>query len=116
MARTMAEVRKQNAALGERWFSPETLRCFRCEVGPTLVADRWFWTSEQSAADSVRAWTVREALPNGRIATVGDFMGYETKEDAVQAIGDLVRVEVRCGPAHRLAPGKPSCACGKKQR
>jgi hypothetical protein len=70
--RSIEQVKRANVALGHHFFDPDTLRFFRSRVGSTVYGGRWFVTSEQGPGD-VRRYTVREAMPDGSIATVEPF-------------------------------------------
>lgn len=90
MFRTMADVKFKNKASGHHWFSPDTMRFFSSRVETGLLYGRYFVTSERFDDDFPRLYTVREVVgPNADIDTVGEFQAYETKLEAVQAIGKL---------------------------
>jgi hypothetical protein len=85
--RTVADVKRANAAIGHHYFDRETLRFFGSRVGSTVYGGRYFVTSERDEAISSRfpaAWngerryTVREAADDGSISTVGAFGAYRT--------------------------------------
>jgi hypothetical protein len=115
MARTMADVRRQNREQGHRWFEKETIDFFKTQVGTRLVADRWFWTSDEGPGTG-RKFTVREAMPDGRVVTSGQFMAYDTREEAEAAIDALVALEVECSPEHAIPADQLRCACGRAVR
>jgi hypothetical protein len=74
---TMADVRERNEEVGSYWFSTDTMRFFRTRILGVLVAGRYFVTSERGP-DGIRRYSVREALPDGSIETVGDFGEWST--------------------------------------
>jgi hypothetical protein len=85
--RTVADVRRANAAIGHYFFDRDALRFFGSRVGSTVYGGRYFVTSERDEAISSRfpaAWngerryTVREAAADGSVSTVGAFGAYAT--------------------------------------
>jgi hypothetical protein len=89
MFKTIADVKKANKALGHHFFSKETLSFFGSNVyaGLYTVQDRQFFiTSEDNFDRSQKGFTIREAMPDGSIETVGEFLQFETKEQAIFAI------------------------------
>lgn len=101
--RNLAAVKRANQAAEQFWFTPETLRFFNSRMETDLIGGRWFVTSE-TPGDEPRRFTVREALPSGHIATVGEFRQYASKAEARTAIRDLVTAsEANRPPA---APGE----------
>ena len=92
---SMAQVRAANAAAGGHWFEPAALRFFGSRISETLYGGRFFVTSEQDrhggAWDGERRYTVREALPGGRIETVGRFGEFGTRREAVAFARQCVR-------------------------
>lgn len=89
MFNTIAEVKKANKAKGQHFFDKDTLAFFGSNVynGLYTVAGRQFFiTSENNFNRTKKGYTIREAMPDGDIETVGEFLGYETKEQAIFAI------------------------------
>ena len=95
---SMAEVR----ARAGHWFDRGTMRWFGSRVGSTLYAAgerRFFISSEQyhspagigRAWQGRRCWSVREAMPDGGIETVGEFGGYGSWAAARAAIAAIQR-------------------------
>jgi hypothetical protein len=85
--RTLAEIRRANAATGQSWFSPSTMRWFssRVEAGPYL--GRYFITSEAPPGrEEDRRFTLRCADDDGTISTLGAFMAHATKQAAREAL------------------------------
>jgi hypothetical protein len=98
MFTTMAEVREANRRAGQHFFDPDTMRFFGSRVGSVVypVGNRvLFVTSEQDRGPGDRAWhgerlyTVREAKPDGGIATVSEFGQFTTHHGAVAFIKRL---------------------------
>jgi hypothetical protein len=89
MFNTIAEVKKANKAKGQHFFDKNTLAFFGSNVynGLYTVNDRQFFiTSEDNFNRTEKGFTIREAMPDGDIETVGEFLQYETKEQAIFAI------------------------------
>jgi hypothetical protein len=85
-------IKRANAESGGHWFSPETLRFFGTRVHSTLYGGRYFVTSEFTGFDRAdRAFTVREARPNGHIRTASEFLQYSTRDAAHRAARRLAR-------------------------
>jgi len=93
MFNTIEDIKRVNKELGHEWFSPETLEFFHSRVSSTLYhgvdGRTFFLTSEKMDKDSDRRYTIREAHPNGRIATVGNFQQYATVGQAKGAVKRL---------------------------
>lgn len=87
---TIDEIVRRNRALGHNWFEPETRRWFGSRIHDEVYGDGFFVTSERderagrygAAWDGERRYTVRRALPDGSITTVGTFGGYGTRAAA----------------------------------
>jgi hypothetical protein len=95
---SMADVRRANAESGGHWFEKSSMRFFNSRIETGIVrcgsvgegqAQRYtrarFVSSEQGP-DNRRAYTIREAQPNGDIDTVGEFQQYKTMRAAKAAI------------------------------
>ncbi len=84
---TIDQIKAANKAAGCHWFSPDTLRFFGSRILPTVYAGNVFITSEYAGFDrSGRAYTVRQFDPtDGSVSTVGEFLGYATRSEAVRA-------------------------------
>jgi hypothetical protein len=79
----ISDIMERNRDIGHHFFDPDTLAFFRGKV----LADTfgpYFVTSEQARGES-RRYTVRQALPDGSIETVGMFQQYETRAAALAA-------------------------------
>ena len=89
MFNNITEVKKANKEKGQHFFDRNTLAFFGSKVYPDLytVDDRQFFiTSEDYYNGIERAYTIREAMPDGDIETIGEFLQYATKEQAIFAI------------------------------
>jgi hypothetical protein len=69
------------------FFSEATMKVFESRIETKMIADRYFVTSE-APGSLERAYTIRE-LTGDDIRTVGEFRGYETKEDALEALAGI---------------------------
>ena len=93
--RNMREVREANRAAGFHFFAPGTLRFFDSIIGRTLYGGRYFITSERfrplwPEEPHARRYTVREAFPDGRVETVGDFQAFPNARQARMEINRLI--------------------------
>jgi len=86
----MSEVRDANREAGFHFFDPDTMRFFDSRIETRLIDGRFFVTSEKGP-DGVRRFTVRRAMPDGTINTVGDFQGHATRRDAEARIEEARR-------------------------
>ena len=85
----ITEIRNANERLGHHFFEDGNLRFFRSRIGSSVYGGRYFITSEQFDANSPRLYTIREAKPNGRIDTVGEFQQYASHAQATRAAKKL---------------------------
>lgn len=93
---TVADVRAANKAAGRYFFERATMRFFQSRIESTLYGGRYFITSEQCpGVGHARLYSVREALPDGEIGTVGEFQQYRHIEDAREAARRLARGGVK---------------------
>jgi hypothetical protein len=87
------EIREANAQAtrdGGYWFSDGAMAFFNSIVYPDIYHGRYFITSESyDGSDAARAYSIRRANDDGTIDTVGEFQDYETREDAILAVGRM---------------------------
>lgn len=89
----MEQVKRANEAAGQCWFSPATLRFFRCRVSSVLHGGRYFVTSERGPSYGAgRFYTIREATTDGSISTVGEFQEFDTHNAAMRRAAYLAGV------------------------
>ena len=87
--RSMASIKAANLDADGVFFRPAMMQIFqtRIEAGP--FHGRFFVTSDQFTSmrgkSYPRRYTVREALPDGSIGTVGEFQQHEDKKSAIAA-------------------------------
>jgi hypothetical protein len=89
MFNNITEVKKANKQIGQHFFDRDTLTFFGSKVYPDLytVAGRQFFvTSEDNFNRTEKGYTIREAMPDGDIETISEFLQYATKEQAIFAI------------------------------
>ncbi|NBW07837.1 MAG: hypothetical protein EBR82_07400 [Caulobacteraceae bacterium] len=85
---SMADVRRANEESGGCWFDKSSMRFFksRIETGIVRSGDCARFISSEQGPHGRRAYTIREAQPDGGIDTVGKFQGYATLRAAKAAI------------------------------
>jgi hypothetical protein len=89
--RTLDDIKERNKRAGQHWFEPAALRFFSSRIQERIypaaggsayfVSSERFFPSVASGDDPSwyrRLYSVRRALPDGSIATVGEFQGYKT--------------------------------------
>ena len=89
--RNIEQIKKRNEAIGHNWFSADTMRFFSSEVLPTIYGGKYFISSEEDTYGNYeRKFTIRIAYHDGQIDTVGSFQAYDTAEEAIEAVTELV--------------------------
>ncbi len=90
---TIDQIKEANRAAGHHWFDPDWMRSFGTRISPTVYAGNVFITSDYTGFDrSERAYTVRQFDPtDGSVSTVGEFLGYATRSEAVKAARAVVK-------------------------
>ena len=89
MFKNITEVKKANKDKGQHFFSKDTLAFFGSKVYPelyTVAGRQFFLTSEDNFNRTERGYTIREAMLDGDIETLGEFLQFATKEQATFAI------------------------------
>ncbi len=81
--KNLTEIKAANAAIGNFFFSPDTMRYFRSRAGKTVIQGRFIVTSEQFDAEALRLYTVRECTSNGHIESRSDFQQFDTMAQAL---------------------------------
>ncbi len=83
---SILEIKQANQAIGHHWFSPDTLRFFSSRIHDALYGGCYFVSSERDSwTDGDRRYTVRQALSDGRVETVGAFQQYASRNGAHKA-------------------------------
>lgn len=83
---TLAEVKAQNKANGQFFFSRDTMRFFKSRIHGGLRQGKYFITSENNYNASQRLYTIRLVKENFSIDTVGTFQTYHSLDEAKTAI------------------------------
>lgn len=86
---TLGDVRRAHTG---HWFDPDAMRFFGCRLpseSTLLISGRYFVSSERNETPyqppAPRLYTIREALSDGKVETVGEFQGYATRAAAERA-------------------------------
>ncbi len=80
-----------NRDAGCHWFDPDTLRFFGSRISEASFDGRYFVTSEDNFDRSARYYSIREAMSDGQVDTVGDFQEFATRAQALAGIARLKR-------------------------
>ena len=87
------DVRTANDRAGGNWFSRGALRFFASRLVFTdLVRAGLFVSSERFNDRTPRLYTVRVALAEGSIETVGQFQGHQTRRAALREVERLAAI------------------------
>lgn len=90
---TITAIREDAKARGSHWFDPDTMRFWRSRVlrGVMTTADgSSLFVSSEATPEGHRAYSVRR-YREGRMDTLGDFMGYATAAQARAAMREYAR-------------------------
>lgn len=84
---TLGDVERLNASSGKHFFDADTLRFFksRIDYGYDLLYGRFFITTEKDG-DLPRRASIRAAMDDGSIETVGEFQQFASPAVAVKAL------------------------------
>lgn len=81
--RSTDDIERANHYAGQHFFEADTMRFFSSRVLSGVHGGRYFVTSERRGFDDYRrAYTIRCALDNGHIETVGEFLDFATSGTA----------------------------------
>jgi hypothetical protein len=83
MYNSITELKRKNKQSGSYWFSPKTMRFFKCKIESEIIHGKYFVTSESNGQE--RKFSARIADEKGNIRTIGTFHNY-TKEEALAKI------------------------------
>ena len=91
---TVAEVRALNRSRGGSFFDKSIMDRFKTRIEtPKLMSGGYFVTSEKFApvggGSYPRRFTLRKAMKDGAVQTVGRYMEFASKQQAVQAAQGL---------------------------
>jgi hypothetical protein len=87
---TITEIKEANKAIGHHWFSIGTKRFFDSKVESRVLYGQYFISSESLPGAKARQYSIRKALENGQIETVGEFLSFETKKDAIAVLKEMI--------------------------
>jgi hypothetical protein len=90
--KTLEEICELSEALGNHWFSKETLAFFGGKVYGPVIGGRYFISSEHTHDRSERRYTVRECQ-NGSIETASEFLEFATLMEARRAAKRIAGVK-----------------------
>lgn len=95
-------VKVANHEAGFHFFEADTMAFFDSQIESTLFGGCLFITSEQfhgSTEDGPRRYTVRVAMADGSVDTLGEFQEFETWDNAMDAIRDELGMDSDPDPA-----------------
>jgi hypothetical protein len=82
----MERIIEANDAAGNYFFEVGTMRFFNSVLYPRVYGGRYFITGERRDESYPEEFTIRVALDNGHVNTVGDFQAFASYEDAEDAV------------------------------
>lgn len=82
---SMSDVREAQLCAGFHWFGRDALSFFKSQLATDTYSGGFFVSSEKRD-DEPRMYTVRRAMPNGAVETIGDFQAHSTKRAAIVAL------------------------------
>lgn len=77
---SMDQIISKNKKIGHIWFSPDTMAFFHTRLSRKIYGGEYFVTSEKFDSYKERLYTVRKAMPDGSIETVGPFNEMTSKQ------------------------------------
>jgi hypothetical protein len=83
--RSIDDIQYANRLGGWFFFEASSMRFFRSRIADGIHGGRYFVTSEQFDYQSPRLYTVREALPSGRVESVSEFQAFTSLRQARRA-------------------------------
>lgn len=89
MYQTIAQVKAANKAAGENWFARATMKFWACKIHGGIRKGRYFITSERDVRNENRYFSIRQAMPDGSISTVGEFCEYRDIQAAREGLKRL---------------------------
>lgn len=98
--KSVVDVQRAHEKGGGHFFDPASKRFFDSRIGRTLYSGpggHYFVTSERyhdiHGGSDPRAYTVRQAHPNGQIDTVGEFQAHPTRSSAARMAQHLAKAQ-----------------------
>lgn len=94
---SIEDIKSANAANGQYWFSPQSLKFFSSKIENKVYGGRLFITSEQFESSDghkdPRRWSIRLTEDDGSIWTINGFQEYASKALAEVAVLELLEGE-----------------------
>lgn len=87
--RMIDNVIARNKEVGGTFFDKRTVLYFKNKVHPTLYGGKYF-ISYDVMEDGEKLYTVRKVLASGLVGHEGPRNGYTSKDDALDAIRELL--------------------------
>lgn len=83
----ITDFKRKNQETGHHFFDKGWIRFFdaKIETKGNLIKGKYFITSEQfhgSEGSDARKYSIREAMPDGSVKTIGDFNTFKSEEEA----------------------------------
>lgn len=92
MFNSMKELREANKKIGHFFFDRSSMKLWNLKIETPLYRGTFFITSQKgNAAKDKRKFKINQAAPNGAISTAGKVGGYNTLDDAKDAVKVLIR-------------------------
>ena len=91
MYKAIEEIKAANLALGQHWFSKDTMRYFGTRIHGKVYGGKYFVTSDFDF-NHMRFYSVR-ACVEGKIETIGVYQAYTTLERAIKAVKEVANEE-----------------------
>lgn len=83
MFNSLKEIKDLNARMGFYFFDKGWMDLMHSSIESRVLYGRFFITRERNFNGSQYFFSIREALPDGRIKSIGGFQQFESKEDAI---------------------------------
>jgi len=84
------EIKIANKQINNYWFENKTMRFFNSVIESKVLYGWYFITSERTSEILPRKYTIRKALPTGKIENVGKFQKYDNVEDAKKSLLNIL--------------------------
>jgi hypothetical protein len=90
MFTSITQIEARNSKIGHCFFSKDSKKFFSSRILSTIYKGVYFITSERNGFDDYsRSFTIRMALNDGSIDTIGGFNRFKTKQQAQKFIKSL---------------------------
>jgi len=88
--KSMSEIKAANRQAGHCFFSRKTMTFHGSRIEGGVLRGRYFVTSEQPP-HGPRRFSLRKAEDDGSIRTIGKHAGYIDRQDAKEALAELLK-------------------------